>query len=240
MKRLILLSMASAMALLTVSCGKDPGSSTAKIPDEAVDLGIVMTREDGTTYKLYWAKSNLDTGGLCANPEDLGGYYAWGETEAKSEYSWATYKFGKNSSGPFSKYNTVSFNGPVDNLTTLQTGPEGDDVASKLLGGKWRMPSRAEWNELRAKCKWTWEQQKGVGGCLVTASNGNSIFLPGAGFGNGTSTPTTSSFGNYWSSSLYTDGPEYAWLYSFNSSPQFYEAGGQRYRGMSVRPVYEE
>ena len=51
------------------------------IPEEAVDLGIEMTRGDGTTYKLYWAKSNLSEDGLCSNPEDYGDYYAWGETE---------------------------------------------------------------------------------------------------------------------------------------------------------------
>ena len=42
-----------------------------------------MTREDGTTYKLCWAKSNLCETGLCADPEDYGDYYAWGEMEPK-------------------------------------------------------------------------------------------------------------------------------------------------------------
>lgn len=105
MKRLLYLVMAALM-VLAVSCKKDKPAPDVPVvvPEEAVDLGIEMTREDGTTYKLYWAKSNLCETGLCANPEDYGDYYAWGETEPKSNYSWSTYKFGTNSSGPFSKY----------------------------------------------------------------------------------------------------------------------------------------
>ena len=89
------------------------------IPAGAVDLGIVMTRTDGTTYKLYWAKSNLSDKGLCATPEDYGDYYAWGETAPKENYSWSTYKFSTSSSGPFSKYNTSSSYGTVDKKTVL-------------------------------------------------------------------------------------------------------------------------
>ena len=67
--------------------------NSAKVPDGAVDLGVVMTREDGNTYNLYWAKSNLSKSGLCPNPEDYGDYYAWGETSAKQNFSWATYVY---------------------------------------------------------------------------------------------------------------------------------------------------
>ena len=121
-------------------------------PEGAVDLGIMITRTDGTTYKLYWAKSNLSDKGLCTNPEDYGDYYAWGETKPKENYSWLMYKFGKSSSGPFSKYSTPRSDGPIDNKTVLE--PE-DDVAHVKLGGKWRMPTDFEWTELRAKCTWT-------------------------------------------------------------------------------------
>ena len=49
-------------------------------------MGIVMTREDGSTYKLYWAETNLCESGLCQRPEDLGDYYAWEETQPY--YAW--------------------------------------------------------------------------------------------------------------------------------------------------------
>ena len=79
MKRFLYLSLAALM-VLAVSCKKDKPAAP-KVPGGVVDMGIIMTREDGTTYKLYWAKSNLCESGLCANPEDYGDYYAWGETE---------------------------------------------------------------------------------------------------------------------------------------------------------------
>ena len=208
------------------------------IPAGAVDLGIVMTRTDGTTYKLYWAKSNLSDKGLCTNPEDYGDYYAWGETAPKENYSWSTYKFGTSSSGPFSKYNTSSSYGTVDNKTVLE--PE-DDVAHIKLGGKWRVPTDVEWKELMTKCTWTWVTNyngSGINGRLVKATNGNSIFLPAAGRGRGSDLGGAGSSGFYWSSSLYTDFPYYAWFVLFHSDGVS-RYNLDRYYGPSVRPVSE-
>ena len=209
------------------------------IPGEAVDLGIVMTRTDGTTYKLYWAKSNLSDKGLCTNPEDYGDYYAWGETEPKESYSWSTYKYGTSSSGPFFKYNTSDSYGTVDNKTVLE--PE-DDVARVKLGGEWRMPTDAEWTELRTKCTWTWTTNyngTGVKGQIVTATNGNSIFLPAAGYRRDTKLYDAGSYGYYWSSSLNTDKPSIAWYVNFNSGTVRRRDYGYRSYGQSVRPVSE-
>lgn len=208
------------------------------IPAGAVDLGIVMTRTDGTTYKLYWAKSNLSDKGLCTNPEDYGDYYAWGETEPKENYAWSTYKFG-SLSGPFSKYNTISSYGSIDNKTVLE--PE-DDVAHVKLGGKWRMPTDAEWTELRTKCTWTWTTNyngTGVKGRIVTATNGNSIFLPAAGGRGGADLINVGSCGYFWSSSLNTDSPYYAWSVFFYSGSVDRRYSLGRYYGQSVRPVSE-
>lgn len=220
--------------------GKDNGGNTevVVVPSSAVDLGIVMTREDGTTYKLYWAKSNLSESGLCTNPEDYGDYYAWGETETKENYSWSTYKFCTSSSGPFSKYCTNSPYGTVDNKTVLDPA---DDVASVKLGGKWRMPTDAEWTELRTKCTWTWTTNyngTGVSGQIVTATNGNSIFLPAAGDRYDTPRGYACFDGNYWSSSLYTVSPYDARGVYFGSD---FASMGSDYRciGRSVRPVSE-
>ena len=236
MKRLLYLSMA-ALTVLAVSCKKDKAAAP-KVPEGAVDLGIVMTRTDGTTYKLYWAKSNLSDKGLCAAPEDYGDYYAWGETAPKENYSWSTYKFGTSSSGPFSKYNTSSSYGTMDNKTVLESE---DDVAHVKLGGKWRMPTSAEWTELSTKCTWTWVTNyngSGINGKLVKATNGNSIFLPAAGGRYDTNLDDAGSCGYYWSSSLSTDDPSSAWNVSFDSD-YVYRRNYYRYDGLSVRPVSE-
>lgn len=223
------------------------------IPAGTVDLGIVMTRADGTTYNLYWAKSNLSDKGLCANPEDYGDYYAWAETESyyssqsplawkngKSEgYDWASYKWRNGSSSTLTKYNTKSSRGTVDNKTVLD---QEDDVASVKLGGKWRMPTYAEWLELGAKCTWIWKTNyngTGVSGQKVTAPNGNSIFLPAAGHRTGTDLIGAGSYGYYWSSSLYTYEPLNAWYVDFDFFNVFRPNTYSRWYGHSVRPVTE-
>ena len=192
-------------------------------PAGAVDLGL----------SVYWATSNI----VASKPEDHGDYYAWGEVETKENYTWSTYKFGTSSSGPFSKYNTKSSKGTVDNKTVLD--PE-DDVAHVKLGGKWRMPTDEEWTELRTKCTWTLTDNyngTGVKGRIVTATNGNSIFLPAAGSRYGTSLYNAGSVGTYWSSSL-LDGSSDAWYLSFNESSvnrRYFD----RCDGRPVRPVSE-
>ena len=193
-------------------------------PSGAVDLGL----------SVYWGTTNIGA----SNPEDYGDYYAWGETEPKENFYWSNYKFGTSSSGPFSKYNTISSYGSIDNKTVLE--PE-DDVAHVKLGGKWRMPTDAEWTELMAKCTWTWETNyngSGINGRLVKAINGNSIFLPAAGRRSDTDLCNAGSYGYYWSSSLSTDYPYNAWDVRFNSD-DLRRYDGHRYRGQSVRPVSE-
>ena len=93
----LIVSAVSAFALLftfTAFAQEKINNKKTDIPSGAVDLGVVITREDGTTYNLYWAKSNLSQSGLCANPEDYGDYYAWGETVLKNDYTWYAYKYG--------------------------------------------------------------------------------------------------------------------------------------------------
>lgn len=241
MKRLftIVIMALSLLFACTPENNNNGGTKESTIPAGAVDLGIVMTRTDGITYKLYWAQSNLSTSGLCASPEDYGDYYAWGETEPKENYSWSTYKWCNGSSSTLTKYNNSSSYGTVDNKMVLESS---DDVASVKLGGKWRMPTDAEWTELRTKCKWTWTDNyngTGVAGRIVSATNGNSIFLPAAGYRHETSLDNAGSVGIYWSASLfYTDLPFNAWNVGF--WPVYVDRScSSRCDGRSVRPVTE-
>ena len=216
------------VSALTLSCNNkiDVSSDTPYEPEEpvepeAIDLGL----------SVKWASFNI---GATA-PEEYGDYFAWGETEPKTNYSWSTYKFGTSSSGPFSKYNTSSSYGTVDNKTVLD--PE-DDVANVKLGGNWRMPTDTEWTELRTKCKWTWTTRNGVNGRRVTGPSGNSIFLPTAGYRYDSNLYSVGSYGLYWSSSLLTGLPDYARSVDFDSG-DVYRSNYNRYLGLSVRPVTE-
>ena len=66
---MFLLFFALAILLAGAACNPKESDTVkeSECPEGAVDLGIVMTREDGSTYKLYWAKSNLCKSGLCVN-----------------------------------------------------------------------------------------------------------------------------------------------------------------------------
>lgn len=113
-----------------------------------------------------------------------------------------------------------------------------DDAARANWGGSWRMPTDAEWTELRTKCKWTWTSQGGKNGYKVTGPNRNSIFLPAAGFRHGANLSDAGSIGYYWSSSLDTDYPDdarYVYFYSGEVGRDYYG----RFNGLSVRPVSE-
>ena len=155
---------------------------------EYVDLGLPSG--------IKWATCNVGA----TTPEEYGGYYAWGETEEKNNYNWSTCKWCNGSETTITKYCTDSNYGTVDNKTVLDLE---DDVAHVKWGGSWRMPTRAEQDELRNSCTWTWTTQNGVDGHKVTSkSNGNSIFLPAAGYRDGTGLDYSGSGGYCWSSSL--------------------------------------
>ena len=167
---------------------------------EYVDLGLPSG--------LKWATCNVGA----TKPEEFGDYYAWGETETyyssldpltwkvgmEDGYAWSNYQFGTSDEGPFSKYNAT------DKLTTLETGPNGDDVASKVLGGSWRMPTHDEWWELMNYCTWEWKTTADGYDCngYLVFGNGNSIFLPAAGQFQGDQFSGSGSAGRYWTSSM--------------------------------------
>ena len=130
----------------------------------------------------------------------------------------------------------------MDNKTQLDLN---DDAARANWEGSWRMPTDAEWTELRNQCTWKWTTQNGVKGYKVKSKNGNFIFFPLAGYRSGSSLNSAGSTGCYWSSSLYlgarneawnSGGPQAAWGvdFSFSSVDRNYCS---RYYGQSVRPV---
>ena len=209
--------------------GEQVTFTTTELKDgEGIENGYIYV-DLGLSVK--WATMNVGASG----PEDYGDYFAWGETSTQSTYNWSTYKYCNGSYDSLTKYNTNSSYGTIDNITQLDLS---DDAARANWGGSWRMPTDAEMTELRSNCTWTWTTQNDVNGYKVTSkSNGNSIFLPAAGFRSSSSLYDPGSSGLYWSSSLYTDSPDYAWYVYFNSSIVNNRAYTSRYHGRSVRPV---
>ena len=190
-----------------------------------VDLGL----PSGT----LWATCNVGAD----TPEGYGDYFAWGETQPREYYDWSTYQYANGTSWQdpqLTKYCTnadYGYNGFTDNLTTLL--PE-DDAATANWGNGWRMPTKEEWQELYQTTV-TWTTQNGVNGRLFTASNGNSLFLPAAGYRCDGSLWHAGSYGDYWSSSLYTERPNFAWDFYFTGICDL----DNYYRdyGFTVRPV---
>ena len=189
-----------------------------------VDLGL----SSGTK----WATCNVGAN----NPEGYGDYFAWGETTPKETYNWSTYRYCNGDYNKLTKYcNNAEYgnDGFTDALTTLEAS---DDAATANWGSVWRMPTQTELNELKNSCTVTWVTYNGVNGRLFTGPNGNSVFLPAAGYRGGSELYDAGSYGYYWSSSLDTDSPNGAWrLYFYSDDYGVYI--GNRYYGQSVRPV---
>ena len=173
-----------------------------------VDLGLPSG--------LKWATCNVGA----TSPEDYGDYYAWGETETKSEYT---------------DENCMTMNLDLDDIS----GDPQYDVARKNWGSTWRMPTEEEQQELVDNCTWTWMTHNGVDGCKVTGPNGNSIFLPAAGYRYGSSLKNDGRRGYCWSSSPYDyNGGYYACHLSFHDGDENVNYS-DRYYGLTLRPITE-
>ncbi len=166
-----------------------------------------------------------------STPADYGDYFAWGETSPKSDYSWSTYKWCNGRSTTMTKYCTSSSFGTVDNLRQLELS---DDAARAVMGGTWRMPTITELSALSSNCTWSWTSNGGHYGYLVTASNGNKLFLPAAGFRNETSLYGEGSGGSYWSSTLDTSGSSYGRSLGFYSGSHGTSSYSYRYYGHRI------
>lgn len=165
---------------------------------------------------VKWATMNV----FAVSPDQPGDYYAWGDLEENSEFT-------------------------VENCETMGldlpdiSGNEKYDIARALWGGSWRMPTYAEFKELKEKCKWEWTKMDDFNGMKVTGPNGNSIFLPAAGWrNNNAGYQEINQRGCYWSSSPYDNGHE-ASAFIFNSENQKEFADAERACGFQIRPVTE-
>ena len=222
---------ALAVGTCTITCSATDGSGVkaeCKVTVEThdyVDLGL----PSGT----LWASCNVGAN----SPEEYGDYFAWGETEPKSNYDLSTYKYCNGGyNGTMTKYCTDSYYGTVDNKTVLEPS---DDAATANWGRDWQMPSYKQCMELinSSYTTTTWTTMNGKYGRKITSkSNGNSIFLPTAGYRDGTSLIYAGSYGYYWSRSLVASYSSNA-CYLGVSAAYIYASSRHRSHGQSVRPV---
>ena len=117
------------------------------------------------------------------------------------------------------------------------------DVARKAWGGKWRMPTKAEIEELCNKCTAKWDTQNGVAGVKLSR-NGKSIFLPAAGYydwSGATKPESKGTHGGIWAATRHSEYTGSAWSLCFDNGEggEAYIVYNERLMGMSVRPVKE-
>ena len=192
----------------------------------------------------YWADRNIGA----EKPEDYGYYFWWGDTVGYKRVNdrWVA-SDGSNSNFSFEKGNTFTHGLSESELRRLGwITPEGvlssdHDAAHKHWDGGWRMPTKADFKNLRNKCNWQWTRMNGVEGYVVRGRGkyaSKSIFFPAAGYGNGTSLRNSGSYGCYLSSVPNSGYDYYAWsLYFYSSNHSTSHIFDYRLYGQSVRPV---
>ena len=175
---------------------------------------------------ILWATWNVDA----YSPEEYGGYYAWGETETKSEYT------RKNHKHYLSAWEGCRFIGNEISGT-------GYDAARVKWGDGARMPTSVEAYRLSISCTFKEGTYNGVKGVYVIGSNGNSIFLPYAGEWFDDRLIAAGSYGGYWTGTYAQGiyGGETVWAHVLNCG----DLGGRSYfndrtSGRPIRPVKDK
>ena len=210
---------------------------------EFVDLGL----------SVKWATCNVGA----TTPEEYGDYFAWGETEPKSDYEWGTYKWmqeNKSDQEHITKYTiddgetgAIWYSGGAfvgDGKTTFADYDYADDAARANWGGTWRTPTIAEWDWLIDNCTWEWtydylgDGSNRAGNIGTSIVNGNQIFLPAAGHKTYDNFSGEGANCLFWSSSL-SESYSYSAQHIIFYYEQIEKHNAYRYAALSVRPVTE-
>ncbi|OYP40792.1 hypothetical protein [Prevotella sp. P5-50] len=216
---------------------------------QQVDMGVTI-EQDGKKYRVIFAKSNLTTTGLAEKETDYGDYFAWGATEPWYSSATQTWKEDKKQYGYYLK-NAPYYDSSTGKYTEYTTDGEilepADDAAYVILGGNWQLPTKEIWVALYGANTKTvnWgpngnqalETISGIQGMKITKIDDSKtyIFLPAAGYVNGTKFENVGSKFYYWSGTANSTPNAYNLIF-WNGSviAQDYS---YRHFGYSVRPV---
>ena len=201
-----------------------PSAAQAVSSEEAiaVDMGL----PSGT----LWCDRNVGA----KFPEDYGAFFSWGNTDPhypnRDNMDWGDdddgfdYSF---DSDTYEKTAGYKLEGNID---------MAHDAARVNMGEPWQMPTEEQIKELFDNCDWVRKTINGINGYLVTSKiNGNVIFFPASGGGNGTTWNDRGASGYYWSSSW--DSARNARDLYFSPSGVLPQNTSNRFYGFAVRPV---
>ena len=211
MKKILTLLITIMVLSCAVSCDDDVTPKILIFSTEPTDPDDLILRsvDLGLTSGTLWANMNVGA----KTVYESGSYFAWGETQQKSNYSSSNY--GGNN---------------YDEL------PYYYDAARAIMGSGWQMPTKDQIKELVNECNWTWTSKNGADGYQVKSRiNGNSIFLPVGGYRDGNNIYNRRKSGEYWSRSRYYSG--YAYQLHFVSSSIRHDYSSNCYQGMNIRAV---
>lgn len=171
---------------------------------------------------LKWATRNVGA----STPYELGGLYGWGDatgyhTESNNRYYY------------MSRPDTTYISHTRMDIATVQWGPG------------WRIPSKAEAEELIDNCTYERATVEGCEGVwFKSKNNSEKIFLPCAGdryVENIRSVTPGYANGYYWTANLYPTDNAAAYAFHWDGYTNMYKpAFKERYFGCSIRPVKVE
>jgi hypothetical protein len=175
---------------------------------DAVDLGL----------SVYWASYNVGA----KSPEEYGRYFAWGETQQKNKT-------------PYNADNYIYYDKDKQSYIDIGNNICGTDydAATVNLGKEWRLPTKEEMEELINKCTWKWEKVGDKYGYTVKGKNGNSIFMPAAGYKVGIFDSKVGNTLAYWTGSCYNSSD----AYSLNANDSYSIYQNRKWSALTIRPV---
>jgi len=224
--------------LCLAACNKE-NAEDSNVPKGAVDLGL----------SVYWGECNLGA----TTPEGYGDRYAWGERTAKTDFT--LYNYSYYTSGDIETHNTGQSNIHFSKYTPWFKNADtktrldlDDDAAHVKIGGKWRIPTMSECEELIEKCTWTRTTRNGVNVFEVKSNiNGAIIYFPLPGVIDETGW-VAEKYGVYWTADMSTGSDSWGHIFfmvknEVGSKENIIDVRSRSYErwyGLPIRPISEK